>query len=281
MKRAAAFALVLIAACNTDASAPHLARGNVLVNNGKREEAAAEYREAARLNGKSALARERLGDTLYDLGRKDEALAAYREAAALETESSFTGRIGAARVLEEKGDFAGARAELTAGLERAPSNLFLLLSRGNVASKAGDRKAALADYERAVHLKSDNVPALYQYGLALLDDGQVPQAGATFDRLLQVAPKSPEGYYGRARFFAARAEGAFAAEALAAAAKLVEPDARARFEEQGLKGEALDKAAREAAARSLASMQHDPAFARWASDPGFRQGADWPIVGAR
>jgi superkiller protein 3 len=281
MKRAAAFALALVAACNTDASAPHLARGNVLVNNGKREEAAAEYREAARLAPRSALARERLGDTLYDLGRKDEALAAYREAAALGTDNSFIAHIGAARVLEEKGDLMGARAELTAGLESAPTNLFLLLSRGNVAAKAGDRKAALADYQRAVQLKSDNVPALYQYGLALLDDGQVPQAGARFDQLLQIAPRSPEGYYGRARYFAARGEGAFAAEALAAAARLVEPDARARLEEQGLKGEALDKAAREAAARSLAGMQHDPAFARWASDPGFRRGADWPIADAR
>jgi Tfp pilus assembly protein PilF len=156
-----------------------------------------------------------------------------------------------------------------------------LLSRGNVAAKAGDKKAALADYEHAVHLKSDNVPALFQYGLALLDDGQVPQAGATFDRLLQIAPKSPEGYYGRARYFAARGEGAFAAEALAAAAKLVEPDARARLEEQGLKGDALDKAAREAAARSLAGMRHDPAFARWAHDAGFRRGADWPIADAQ
>ena len=71
MKRAAAFAILLGAlACNTDASAPHLARGNVLVNNGKREEAAQEYREAARLAPKSIEARQRLGDTLYDLGRK-------------------------------------------------------------------------------------------------------------------------------------------------------------------------------------------------------------------
>jgi tetratricopeptide (TPR) repeat protein len=280
MKRAAAFALVLAAACNTDASAPHLARGNVLVNNGKREEAAKEYREAARLAPRSALARERLGDTLYDLGRKDEALAAYHEAAALERASSFTARIGAARVLEDKGDLKGARAELSAALEQEPTNLFLLLSRGNLARRAGDGKAALEDAERAVHLKSDNVPALYQYGLALLDDGQLPQAGATFDRL-KVSSSSPEGYYGRARYFAARGEGALAAEALAKAARLVESDARARLEEQGLKGEALDKAAHAAAGRSLASMQQDPAFARWARDPGFRRGATWPISDAR
>jgi tetratricopeptide (TPR) repeat protein len=281
MKRLLAAAAVICAlGCNTDPAAPHLARGNVLVNNGKREEAAAEYRAAARLAPRAVLPRERLGDTLYDLGRKDEALAAYRDAAAVDP-SSVTARIGAARVLGDKGDLPAARVELTAALERAPSNLFLLLSRGNLAARAGDGKAALADAEKAVHLKSDNVPALYQYGLALLADGQVDEAGATFDRLLQVAPQSPEGYYGRARYFAARREGAFAAEALAAAARQVEPDARARLREQGLKDDALDRAVREATQRSLAAMQADPAFARWAKDPGFRRGAQWPMTATR
>jgi tetratricopeptide (TPR) repeat protein len=272
MKRAAAFALLLAGACNSDASAPHLARGNVLVNTGHAEEAVAEYREAARLAPRGAQARERLGDTLYDLGRKDEALTAYRDAASVDP-ASVTARIGAARVLGDKGDLAAARAELTTALQAAPTNLFLLLSRGNLASRAGDRKAALADYEKAVHLKSDNVPALYQYGIALLEDGQVPEAAATFDRVLQIAPASPQGYYGRARVFAARGEGAFAAEALAEAAKRINADARARLAEQGLKGEALEKATREAAERSLAQMQQDPAFARWSHDAGFQRTA--------
>src|SRR5207302_4272475 len=122
-------------------AAPHLARGNVLVNNGKRDEAVAEYREAARLAPKSAQARERLGDTLYDLGRREEALAAYREAAAVDPDR-VTARIGAARVLGDKNGFLGARAELSAAHEKAPTNLFVFLSRGNYAAKAGDRKAA-------------------------------------------------------------------------------------------------------------------------------------------
>jgi tetratricopeptide (TPR) repeat protein len=269
MRLLAAFALALVCACKTDASAPHLARGNVLVNTGHAEEAVAEYREAARLAPRSAHPRERLGDTLYDLGRKQEALAAYREAVSLDGDS-VTAHIGAARVLGDTGDVAAARAELSDALQRAPTNLFLLLSRGNLSARAGDHKAALADYEQAVHLKSDNVPALYQYGLALLEDGQVPEASATFERLLSVAPASPQGYYGRARVFAARGDGASASRALAEAAKRVEPDARARLMEQGLRGDALDLAVRQATDRSLAQMQGDPAFARWSQDPGFR-----------
>jgi len=261
MKVAAAFFLALVSACNTDSSAPHLARGNVLVNNGKREEAAAEYREAARLAPKSAAARERLGDTLYDLGHRDEALAAYREAAAVDPDS-ITARIGAARVLGDRGDYAGARAELSAGLSKAPTNLFMLLSRGNYAARAGDRGAAIQDYTLAVNLKSDNAPALYQLGSALLESGDLAAAERTFDRLIAVAPSSPEGHFGRARLLAARGERANAAQALAAAEKLVEPDARTRLAEQGLKGDALEQASREAVQRSLAQMQRDPAFAK-------------------
>ncbi|HEY2031885.1 MAG TPA: tetratricopeptide repeat protein [Myxococcales bacterium] len=280
MKLALVLGLSLCAACNTDASAPHLARGNVLVNNGKREEAANEYREAARLAPKSALPRERLGDALYDLGQKPQALTAYRDALAVDP-SSVTAAVGIARVLSDENDLPGARAALSSALERAPTNIFLLLSRSNLAARAGDFDGALADAERAAHYKSKDVPALYQYGMMLLAKDRTDEAAVVFDRLLQYSPQSPEGHYGRARVFAARGEEANAAQALAAAAKQVEPDARARLVEQGYRGEGLDAAVRDARDRSLAAMQKDPAFARWAQDPGFRRGAAWPVADAR
>src|SRR3954468_3532361 len=99
--RNCALVLVLGFACTGDPAAPHMARGNVMVNNGKREEAAQEYREAARLAPNAVEARQGLGDTLYDHGRKDEALAAYREAEAIDA-TSVTAGIGAARVLGDK-----------------------------------------------------------------------------------------------------------------------------------------------------------------------------------
>src|SRR5256885_1212941 len=112
MRRCALLLLGTLLGCTGDPAAPHLARGNVLVNNGKREEAAAEYREAARLAPRSPLPLERLGDVLYDLGRKEEALVAYREAAGRDP-GAFTARIGAARVLTDLGRLADARSELT------------------------------------------------------------------------------------------------------------------------------------------------------------------------
>jgi len=270
--RLLAAALLACAACTGDPAAPHLARGNVLVNNGKREEAVAEYREAARLSPKSALARERLGDVLYDLGRKEEALSAYRDATARDR-FGFTARIGAARVLADLGNVSEARDELTTALRSNPTNLYLLLSRGNLNQRAGDGKAALRDYETAVHLESRNVPALFQYGGALLQDGQVEEAGRTFDRLVDVAPDAPEGWFGRARWLARRDDAAGAARALAAANQRVDAEAKRRLAEQGLQGEALERAASETARKSRAQMEADPAFAAFAGDAEFRRAA--------
>ena len=53
----------------------------------------------------------------------------------------------------------------------------------------------------------------------------------------------------------------------------IESDARRRFGEQGLKGDALDRAAAEAARSSRAQMESDAAFAAFAHDPSFRKAA--------
>lgn len=272
MTRASPTCLLLLAsvlACRGDASAPHLARGNVLVNNGKLAEAAAEYAEAARLAPRSEVARERLGDTLYDLGRKDEALAAYRAAAQVDP-AAPTARIGIARVLVDRGEDAQARAELTAALAAAPTNLYARLSRGNLALRAGDRKAALEDYAAAVHFKSDNVPALNQYGLALLEDRQVEEAERTFDRLLQLAPASPAGWYGRARVRALRGDKAGTAAALAEARARLLPAARESLREQGVADAALESRARDQERIARERLGADAAFAQFSSDPAFR-----------
>src|SRR2546428_2407799 len=108
MKRAAAVALALAGACHTDPSAPHLARGNVLVNTGHSDEAVAEYREAARLAPRSALPRERLGDAQYDPGRKAEALSSHPDAAAVDP-CSVTARICGGHWPSVLGEVSGAR----------------------------------------------------------------------------------------------------------------------------------------------------------------------------
>jgi len=107
----------------------------------------------------------------------------------------------------------------------------------------------------------------------LLQDGQVEEAGRTFDRLVDVAPDAPEGWFGRARWLARRDDAAGAARALAAANQRVDAEAKRRLAEQGLQGEALERAASETARKSRAQMEADPAFAAFAGDAEFRRAA--------
>ncbi|MFL5440127.1 MAG: hypothetical protein ACJ79W_13285, partial [Myxococcales bacterium] len=89
------------------------------------------------------------------------------------------------------------------------------------------------------------------------------------------APDSPEGYHGRAREAAARGDGIAAAQALREASLRVARDARAQLAEQGLRGEALERATAEATQRSLAQIRAETAFAAFASDAAFRRTAGW------
>jgi hypothetical protein len=114
---------------------------------------------------------------------------------------------------------------------------------------------------------------MFQYGAALLEDGQADEAGRTFDRLVAIAPDAPEGWFGRALRSARRGDRGPAAEGLAAANQRVEAATRRRLAEQGLKGEALDRATAETTRRSREQMEAEPAFAPFAADPGFRQAA--------
>jgi hypothetical protein len=64
---------------------------------------------------------------------------------------------------------------------------------------------------------------------------------------------------------------------LAAANQRVEAAARRSLAEQGLKDEALDRAAAEAARRSREQMEAEPAFAPFSGDPGFRRAAGFAV----
>jgi len=94
------------------------------------------------------------------------------------------------------------------------------------------------------------------------------EASATFDRLLSVA-RLPRRASTAVLASSRRERSAFAAEALGEASRLVEPDARLRLAEQGLRGAALDDAVLKATIVARADAGR-PAFSRWANDPGFR-----------
>jgi len=132
-----------------------------------REEAPAETR-SARLFAPHGLARERLATrcTIWAARRRPRGVPRCRQ----RRSDSVTARIGAARVLGDKGDLASA-ARRAGHRAAARSHQPLLASPGQPSPRARGPEAALADYERAVHLKSTTFRP-DQYGPGAAGDGR-------------------------------------------------------------------------------------------------------------
>ncbi len=252
LARAAAAAAVLfsLAACHEEAQT-HLARGNVLYNEGlkthdqaKIDQAAAEYQAAANADPSISAPWLRLGNLLYDEGKQAQAQAAYQQATA-RNPGQEDAWIGLARTQSEQGHDAEARAALGHALDVQPKNLYARLSRAQLALEDGDVQAALADAKLASQIDDRDTSVLYVYGGAMIAAKDYSGAAAAFDRIAQVDPRSSLADYGRARLAAAQGKGA---EAVSARKALL---ARAPGEKT--------------------AIAKDPAFASLRDDPTFRQ----------
>jgi tetratricopeptide (TPR) repeat protein len=233
---------LLVGGCH-ERGQTHLARGNVLQNQGKLDEAMAEYRAAADADPRASTPWLRIGDLLYGQGKKEEAIAAYRQSAD-RNPGQMEAWTGMARAQSDLGRPAEARASLGRALTVRPSDLYARLSRAQLALDQGDVTEALADAQEAVRLDDRNPSSLFLYGCALVAAKDYPAAAATFDRLQASAPTSPLAPYGRARLELARGYRARALDALRNLAAL-DPEARAKL----------------ASDAHFAELRGDPAFA--------------------
>ena len=204
-------ALLGLAACHEQGQT-HLARGNVLQNQGKLDLALVEYKAAAQDDASASTPWLRMGDILYGQGKKGQALAAYHQATA-RNPGQLDAWIGLARIQSEQGHDAEARASLDRALAVRPKNLFARLSRAQLALQDGDVKAALEDARIASRLEDSSPSVLFVYGSAMAANKDYSGAEAAFERLESLDAHSPLAPYGRARLSLARGDrpGAIAA----------------------------------------------------------------------
>jgi cytochrome c-type biogenesis protein CcmH/NrfG len=183
----------------------HLARGNVLQNQGKLDEALTEYQAAAAADPNVSTPWLRMGNLFSDQGKKEQAIAAYRQATA-RNPGQVDAWVGMARAQSEQGHDADARASLGRALDVEPRNLYARLSRAQLALQDGDVTAALDEAKLASQADDKDLSVLYIYGAAMAAAKDYPGASAAFDRLASLDASSPYAAYGRARLLLAQGD---------------------------------------------------------------------------
>lgn len=125
-------------------AAAHYARGQAYEQAGKWTEAAAEYREATRLDFTKPLAFERLGIALTKIGQANEAVKQFKRAVCLD-QSNDTFRRDLASALEKSGGASQAIVEYQHALYADPNSVTLHRDLAAAYRSQGDEESAKAE----------------------------------------------------------------------------------------------------------------------------------------
>ncbi|WP_050785588.1 tetratricopeptide repeat protein [Pedosphaera parvula] len=168
--------------------------GYVLAKKGKPEEAIPYYFSSLRLNPNRAEVHNNLGNAYADLGKLDEAIREYQAALKINTNyaEAYNG-IGIS--LAKKGDLAGATRWLSDAIRLNPKNVSSHSNLGNVYAMQG--KFDLAAIEYKLVLKQNPDDALTHNNLAnlLSEQGKLDEAIGEYRSALKLKADNPEANY--------------------------------------------------------------------------------------
>ena len=133
----------------------------------------------------SARARQAAAENYAAVGRREDALREYGRA--LEQDAALAGiHAAVAKLYVEDGKLAEAEAAYQAELTIQPESSNVNFAYGGLLIRLGRSEAAVPYLETAVRLEPGLVPAYYQIGLGLLENGHLAEAGRVFLRTTQI-----------------------------------------------------------------------------------------------
>ncbi|WP_419730491.1 tetratricopeptide repeat protein [Lichenicola sp.] len=185
--------------------------GIALVRLRQFDEALVCFRAAAALQPSSAAAQGNLARVLGDLGRTDEAIACHRRACMLSPEApaahfDLAQALHIAERLDEA--FTAYHAWLSLAPEDAPERALVHNNIGNILRKQDQPDRAVASYRIASQLQPMSAEILVNLGNALIQQRHLSEAEQCFRTAVRIRPQHVDGHAGLA--LALLTEGALA-----------------------------------------------------------------------
>jgi tetratricopeptide (TPR) repeat protein len=161
--------------------------GDILLQRGRPEEAAAQLRQALQLRPGLADAHTNLGLALFHLGRATDAIAQYR--IALQTNpDAADAHNDLGNALNQQGDTQEAIAEFREALRLDPHYADAHNNLGNALFQQGHVQEAVAEYRETLRINPGIATAHVNLGNALFQQGLIDDAIAQYRDALQINP---------------------------------------------------------------------------------------------
>ena len=172
----------------------HYNLGNALKQAGKIEEAIARYEQALRIKPDYAEAHCNLGVALAQAGRLWEAIGHYEQALRIQPDSvEAHNNLGMA--FAKLGKTQEAMEHYEQGLRIKPDYALAHNNLGVALAQAGRLREAIAHYEQALRIKPDYAEAHCNLGVALKQVGKIEEAIAHYEQALRINPRFAEAHY--------------------------------------------------------------------------------------
>ena len=165
--------------------------GNVLLQEGRTDEAIALFQQALQIKPDYADAYYNLGNALLHETKVDDAIALYRRALQLNPDYAKAHiNLGNALILEGKMD--EAMDHYQQALQITPNDAEAHIDLGNALLQKGKADEAIAHFRQALQINPDYAEACYDLGNALLQEGKTDEAMANYEQAVQVDPNYAE-----------------------------------------------------------------------------------------
>jgi tetratricopeptide (TPR) repeat protein len=169
-------------------AADHFHHGIALQNQGKPEEAKAEFHEALRINPNLSEAHGGLGYTLLDEGRLDEAMAEFQEAIRMNPQDVIA-HYNLGNALQDRGMLELAGFEYREVIRIDPRNADAHSNLGNALRRQGRLDESIVEHREAIRINPQSAVRHYNLGNALQDQGKLESAGIEYREALRINPQ--------------------------------------------------------------------------------------------